>query len=199
MTSLPGTRQNRKATLIKATLVTLCAAVLTLVAPAALHATPITYNLTLTANSGSHYGGTGTITLDSAVPSTGQVDYTQANGGLLDLTFNIDGKNFSLAGANGTTLVRFLNGELNDITFAETIRSRHERFTLDTTSGYAFYYRDGQAVSYGTFSIGQANSCPGDPTSPSPVPEPSSLLLFATGLLGGAATLYRRMAPQVAV
>jgi hypothetical protein len=196
MTSLPGTRQNRKATLIKAALLTLCAALLTLAVPATLHATPITYDLTLTPNSGSHHGGTGIITLDSAVPATGQVDYTQANGGLLDLTFNIDGKNFSLAGTNGTTLVRFLNGELNDITFAETIESRNERFTLDSTSGYAFYYRDGQAASYGTFSIDQVNSCPGDPTSPSPVPEPSSLLLFATGLLGGATILYRRMAPQ---
>jgi hypothetical protein len=191
MPFLPGTRQNRKATIIKATLITLCAAVLTLAAPATLHASSVTYDLTLTPGTGSLYGGTGTITLNSAVPSIGQVDYTQANSGLVDVTFNIDGQNFSLGGATGTTLVRFLNGELNDITFAETIGTTPERFTLDSTSGYAFYYDNGQAASYGTFSVGQ-----GDPGSPSPVPEPSSLLLFATGLLGSAATLYRRMAPQ---
>ena len=137
MHSLPGTRRNRKATIIKATLLTLCAAVLALAAPATLHASPVRYDLTLAPGASSLYGGPGTLTVDSAAPATGQVDYTLANGKLLDVTFN------------------------------------------------------GQAASYGTFTARAA-----DPSSPPLVPGPSSLLLFATGLLGTAATLYRWMAPQ---
>jgi hypothetical protein len=183
---LPGS-QNRKKTLIKAVLLTSCAALLALLAPAMLHASSITYNLTLTPNVGNPFGGTGTITLNNAVPATGQVDYTQANGGLVDVTFSVDGQSFSLAGATGTTLVRFLNGQLNDITFAETIGSTPERFTLDSTSGYVFYYNNGQAASYGTFSV--------DPGT-SPVPEPTSLLMLTTGLLGGAGMLRRKMSAR---
>lgn len=186
MHSLPGTQNRKKALMI--TLIAACAALLAALVPATLHASPITYNLTLTPGNGSLYGGTGTLTLDSAPSSSGITDYTQANGKLLDVTFTVDGQNFTLAGATGTTLVRFLNGALNDITFAETIGTTPNRFTLNSTSGYAFYYNNGQAASYGTFALGAANT--------SPVPEPASLLLFATGLLGGAATLYRRMKPQ---
>lgn len=159
---------------------------LVLSVPAAAFADTVTYNLTLTPDSGSLYGGTGSITLEGAPSATGISDYTVSNGKLDDVVFNIGGQTFTLAGATGDTLVRFLDGELNDITFAETIGTSPYRFTFHSTSGYAFYYDDGQAVSYGTFSASPAGNPPA-------VPEPGSLVLLATGLLGGSGELYRRL------
>lgn len=162
----------------------LAAFALVLSGPVALSAETVTYDLTLTPNPGSLYGGTGSITLDGAPSATGISDYTVALGNLDDVVFNIDGQTFTLAGATGNTLVRFLDGQLNDITFAETIGATPFRFTFHSTSGYAFYYNDGQAASYGTFTATPANN--------SPVPEPGSLALLATGLMGGAGESYRR-------
>jgi hypothetical protein len=151
----------------------------------ALHADTVTYNLTLTPNPGSLYGGTGTLTLENAPSTTGVSDYSIAAGNLDNLLFNIGGQTFTLAGSNGSPLVRFLNGQLNDITFSQMIGTSPNRFTFHSTSGYVFYYNDNQAASYGTFTASLAPSA-------SPVPESQSLVLFATGLLSGAGVLSRR-------
>lgn len=165
---------------------TLALSVVALVLSASvLRADTVTYNLTLIPDAGSIYGGTGTLTLEGAPSATGLSDYTVAAGNLDNVTFNIGGQTFTLAGANGNTLVRFLNGQLNDITFSEMIGTSPSRFTFHSTSGYAFYYNDNQAASYGSFTASLAPST-------SPVPEPQSLAFFATGLLGGAGVLSRR-------
>ncbi|HTH52851.1 MAG TPA: PEP-CTERM sorting domain-containing protein [Edaphobacter sp.] len=157
---------------------------LVLSVPAISLADTVTYNLTLTPNPGSIYGGSGSITLEGAPSATGISDYTVANGKLDDVIFNIGGQTFTLAGATGNSLVRFLDGTLNDITFSETIGNSPYRFTFNSTANYVFYYNDGQAASYGTFSA--------SPASTPAVPEPGSLALLATGLLGGSGELYRR-------
>ena len=169
-----------------------CVALMILLAPANLHASPVTYNLVLTPGPGSLYGGTGSLTIDDAPAVSGISDYTMKSGKLEDLTFTLDGQTFTLAGATGNPHVRFLNGTLNDITFSQTIGTSPNRFTLHSTATYVFYYNNGQAASYGTFTATVAP--PLAPPASSPVPEPGSIFLLGTGLLAGAGTLYRRFA-----
>jgi hypothetical protein len=156
-----------------------------LAVPAALHASSITYNLILTGNTSSDFSGTGSFTIESAPVSSGVSTYKQAAPATIDaLSFVIDGQTFSLAGASNT-IIQFTNGQLTDITFSEEIGASPYRFALHTTSGYAFYYDNELAASYGSFTATVA------PTT-SPVPEPGSIALFGTGLFGGAASIYRR-------
>jgi opacity protein-like surface antigen len=161
------------------------AAVLFASATHAAHADSITYDLTLTANPGSLYGGTGTLTVDTAPSSSGLSTYT-VGGGLEGLTFTLDNETFTLAGAQGTPLVEFLNGSIYDITFAEQIGSSPYRFDLQTSGVYAFYYNNEQSESSGTFTAALAPST-------SPVPEPSTLALFGTGVLGLAGAARRKL------
>jgi hypothetical protein len=165
-------------------------------APAALFASPITYDVTLSPNSGQ-YGGAGTITLASAPATYGLTTYTSGNGQLQGLTFTIDGQTFSLAGDPWAT-VEFLNGRLYNISFAQTIGDSPNRFTLDTSSVYAFYSSNGIAESSGSITalptdLPPDNASESTETTPtSPTPEPASLFLLATALLLGVGFLVIR-------
>ncbi len=78
------------------------------------------------------------------------------------LTFSIDGQTFMLAEAAGSTLVRFQDGVLNDITFSEQIGSSPYRFSLMSTANYAFSYDNPLKASYGTFTakVGPPSASP---------------------------------------
>jgi hypothetical protein len=165
-----------------------------LAAAPAVRADSITYDVTLSPTHGV-YGGTGTVTLAAAPSASGLTTYSAANGQLKDLTFTIDGQTFSLS-ADKNALVEFLDGKLYDITFAQTVGSSSNRFTLDTSGVYAFYYNNGQSESSGalTAALAQVPSNPSTPPTPttSPTPEPGSLLLLATALFAGGFFLFRR-------
>jgi hypothetical protein len=174
----------------------LSAAIFLLVAPVALHATPVTYDLTLTETDPvgtTTFSGTGSVTLDITGAPVGFTQYTIANG-LKNLEFTVDGQNFSLADAqSGPATVIFEFGDvadlqIRDITFAET-NANGDR--ISSTSGY-IYYQSNVSVSgnqnTGTFTASLAPVGHGV----SAVPEPGSLSLLGTGMLAGAGTLFRR-------
>ena len=172
-----------KAASFRICLVAFSAAAL-LLAPKA-HADSFTYDLTLTPNPGSLYGGTGVLTLATTPASSGLSSYTETTG-LESLSFTLDHQTFTLAGASGTPLVEFLNGSIYDITFAEQIGANPYRFDLQTSGVYAFYYNNELSESSGTFSAAPAPNA-------SPVPEPSTLALFGTGVLGLVGAARRKL------
>jgi PEP-CTERM motif len=160
----------------------------------ALHASTITYDVTLTPTSGP-YGGSGTLTIASPPANSGISTFSQADGSLQGLSFTVDNQTFSLSGYPGAT-VEFLDGQLYNIGFAQTVGASPNRFTLDTSGVYAFYYNNGQSESAGSITASLADT-PSNPSSSQPptasaTPEPGTLILLATALIGGGFFVFRR-------
>jgi hypothetical protein len=144
----------------------------------------VVFDLTLTDASNPAYSGVGQLSLASAPTASGVTNYTAAQ--VSGLTFTVAGQTFT-ASPGSVSAVQFLNGALNDITFAQEIGASPNRYALHTTSGYAFYYNNEQSAAYGTITARPA-------TMAAAVPEPSAWLLMVTGIGIMGAVMRRRTA-----
>jgi hypothetical protein len=160
------------------------------------HATPITYDLTLTNTvpGDNVAGGMGTLTINSAT-TTASGFYTTYNAGgagstLTALSFLIDGQSLGLTteAPGDFAQAGFSNaGALTSLTFTGV-----SGFVISINAGSLLYtYAD---VADGHSSSGTITSSVASATPPTSVPEPGSLLLLGTAALGLGMILSRRRA-----
>jgi hypothetical protein len=154
-------------------------------APAAAHASPVTYNLSLVNVIGNLAGGSGSFTIDDT-PNF-PVDAFFQNGApghdLTDLFINIGGNTFTLADSDTPASVDFLLGQVASINYDGSLGHGLFKITLNSGSlGYVYTNFLGQQVSTGLIFA----------TPVAATPEPSSLLLLSTGALGFASFAKRK-------
>ena len=160
-------------------------------APVAAHASPVTYSVVLNNLVGNTGNGSGSFTIDN--PPTAQFsDYNSTNNSLTDISFTIGGDVFNLGNAlNGYGEVDFVKDTLTNVFYIGGDDTKSVDFELN--SGLLFY-------NFNDFDNGEHSkgyiSAAIDPSGPSnsPVPEPATLLLFGTGMLGLGALASRKLA-----
>ncbi len=157
------------------------------VAPVAAHASPVTYDVVLNNVLGNTGNGTGSFTITNP-PTSLTNSYSTANGGLTDMNFTIGGDDFNLGNAlNNFGDVDFLLGNLVSVYYAGDVNK-----TVDFTLNAGFLLYNFIDLGKGEHSSGYiTTTC--DPSN-SPVPEPTTLLLFGTGMIGLAALASRKLA-----
>jgi hypothetical protein len=149
------------------------------------HASAVDFDLTL-APANPTGSLSGSFLLAGAPPSTG-IDTYSAQFGLDALNLFVDGHTFTLAN-DPTASVTFINGQLVRVSFDDTLANL-DLLVIVPVLNQAFLYDDGTVEDLGKLTVV-------DP--PAVTPEPSTLLLLTTGILGGVAALYSTRRKAVA-
>jgi hypothetical protein len=155
------------------------------VAPVAAHASPVTYDVVLNNVIGNTGNGTGSFTLTNT-PTLLPSSYSTVNGGLTDLNFTIGGDTFDLGNAVGNFgEVDFLLDHLVSVVYAGGDISKTVAFVLQSNLLW-YNFTD---LGTGAHSSGYITAS----VDPAPTPEPATLLLFGTGMLGLAVLASRKL------
>ena len=164
-----------------------------LAASPTLYASPITYQMTFTSGG---YTGTGTLTLAAEPASSGTTSDTLANQQLQGLTFTVAGQTYDFSSDPSAT-VQFVNGQISQINLSQAAGQAPGNYTVEFADGFSLYGSDlSHALVSGSFNV-TPSFIPDDtgstePPTTSPTPEPGTLILLATALLGGGFLLFRR-------
>lgn len=159
----------------------------------ALHASSITYQMTFTADS---YTGTGTLTLASQPASSGVTSDSLANQQLQHLTFTVANQTFDFS-SDPSASVQFVNGQISKMNFSQAAGQAPASYTVAFSNGFTLYGSDlTHPLISGNFEVTPSfvpdNTGSTEPATTSPTPEPGTLLLLATALLGGGFLIFRR-------
>ncbi len=137
-----------------------------------------TYSLTLADTLFGPESGTGTLTVNGPIAG-GLETFTSASGGLSSLSFLIDGSDFTLGNALGTSSATFFNGDLINLAYAGALGGA----TLSLNTAGLFY-------SY--MNLGDMGSASAGTISSSATPLPATWTMMLIGLAGLGFFLHRR-------